>query len=225
MRPWEFRGVWPASVRSYLLAEGGYDRAEDAVWKTQATEFEERLCAHLADALGPEFSVGALPRSLHAPQKLSESGQRLGPEKARGVFSTADTLLDSTGFTGAVGSSYLAVNLHHLVVGLESDGDRVTGVVCEDLLGRTRRTYRGKAIVLACGSLESPRLSLNSGLRNPNGKIGVGLTDHPAWFSLTHPELPVQGDLGWIGERSGHAKVLIQQGSGETMEHRSTSSY
>lgn len=91
MRPWEFRGVWPDSVRSYLLDEGGYDRAEVALWKTNPTEFEERLCSHLARELGSEFSVGALPRSLHAPQKVSESGQRLGPEKARGVFSTADT--------------------------------------------------------------------------------------------------------------------------------------
>ncbi len=188
------------------------------LWLTGPTEFEGRLCGHLADVLGSEFSVRALPRSLHAPSDVSESGQSLGPEKARGVFSTADTLLDSTGFPGATGSAYLAVNLDHLVVGLETDGDRVTTVVCEDLLGRVRRAYRGKVVVLACGSLESPRLALNSGLRDPNGRIGVGLSDHPAWFSEIHPELPMEGALGWVGDRAGHGKVLIQQGTTETIE-------
>lgn len=220
MRPWEFRGdVWPESVRSYLLDGGGYDRAETELWKTAATEFEDRLCRHLAGALGPEFSVGAVPRSLHAPRTASESSQGLGPEKARGVFSTADTLLDSAGFPGAAGSAYLAINLDHLVVRLDTDGDRVTNVVCEDLLGQTRRSYRGKAVVLACGSLESPRVALNSGLRDPNGKIGVGLTDHPAWFSLVHPELPRDGELGWLGDKAAHGKVLVQQGTGETADH------
>jgi choline dehydrogenase-like flavoprotein len=218
MRRWEFRDVWPDSVRSCLLDKGGYERAENELWKTAPTRFEERLCGHLASVLGPDFSVTALPRSLHAPSGISESGQRLGPEKARGVFSTADTLLDSTGFPGATGSAYLAVNLDHLGVHLETDGDRVTTVVCEDLLGRVRRAYRGKVVVLACGSLESPRLALNSGLRDPKGRIGVGLTDHPAWFSEIHPELPREGALGWLGDRAGHGKVLIQQGTSETGE-------
>jgi choline dehydrogenase-like flavoprotein len=35
-----------------------------------------------------------------------------------------------------------------------------------------------KVIVLACGTVENPRLWLNSGLPNPNGWIGRGLTDH-----------------------------------------------
>lgn len=219
MRRWEFGAVWPESVRSYLLDQDGYDRAETELWKTAPTEFEEQLCDHLTGALGPDFSATALPRSLHAPGKVSESGRPLGPAKARGVFSTADTLLDSTGFPGAAGSSYLAINLDHLVVGLEADGDRVTKVVCEDLLGRVRRSYRGKVVVLAGGSLESPRVALNSGVRDPNGRIGVGLTDHPAWFSLVHPELPTEGDLGWLGDRGGHGKALIQQGTGETPDH------
>jgi len=34
------------------------------------------------------------------------------------------------------------------------------------------------AIVLCCGTVETPRLWLNSGLPNPNGWVGRGLTDH-----------------------------------------------
>jgi choline dehydrogenase-like flavoprotein len=39
-------------------------------------------------------------------------------------------------------------------------------------------TEEARAIVLACGAVETPRLWLNSGLPNPNGWVGRGLTDH-----------------------------------------------
>lgn len=39
-------------------------------------------------------------------------------------------------------------------------------------------TEEARAIVLACGTVETPRLWLNSGLPNPNGWVGRGLTDH-----------------------------------------------
>jgi choline dehydrogenase-like flavoprotein len=39
-------------------------------------------------------------------------------------------------------------------------------------------TEEGRAIVLCCGTVETPRLWLNSGLPNPNGWVGRGLTDH-----------------------------------------------
>ena len=39
-------------------------------------------------------------------------------------------------------------------------------------------TEEAKVIVLACSTVENPRLWLNSGLPNPNGWIGQGLTDH-----------------------------------------------
>ena len=39
-------------------------------------------------------------------------------------------------------------------------------------------TEEAEVIVLACGTVENPRLWLNSGLPNPNGWVGQGLTDH-----------------------------------------------
>ena len=39
-------------------------------------------------------------------------------------------------------------------------------------------TDEAKVIVLCCGTVENPRLWLNSGLPNPNGWVGQGLTDH-----------------------------------------------
>src|SRR5262245_60256741 len=39
-------------------------------------------------------------------------------------------------------------------------------------------TDEAHVIVLSCGTVETPRLWLNSGLPNPNGWVGRGLTDH-----------------------------------------------
>ncbi len=39
-------------------------------------------------------------------------------------------------------------------------------------------TEEARTIVLSCGAVETPRLWLNSALPNPNGWVGVGLTDH-----------------------------------------------
>jgi choline dehydrogenase-like flavoprotein len=39
-------------------------------------------------------------------------------------------------------------------------------------------TEEARVIVLACGTVETPRLWLNSGLPNPNDWVGRGLTDH-----------------------------------------------
>jgi choline dehydrogenase-like flavoprotein len=39
-------------------------------------------------------------------------------------------------------------------------------------------TEEARVVVLAGGPVETPRLWLNSGLANPDGEIGVGLTDH-----------------------------------------------
>lgn len=39
-------------------------------------------------------------------------------------------------------------------------------------------TEEAKVIVMAAGGVETPRLWLNSGLPNPNGWVGCGLTDH-----------------------------------------------
>ena len=47
-------------------------------------------------------------------------------------------------------------------------------------VGATGETFTEEArtIVLSCGTVETPRLWLNSGLPDPNGWVGRGLTDH-----------------------------------------------
>src|SRR4029453_6911800 len=62
-------------------------------------------------------------------------------------------------------------------VGLDSDG-AARSITWR--IGATGEMFTDEArtIVLSCGSVETPRLWLNSGLPNPNGWVGRGLTDH-----------------------------------------------
>jgi choline dehydrogenase-like flavoprotein len=52
------------------------------------------------------------------------------------------------------------------------------GVTWRDTTTSLTHTEDAKVVVLAAGCIESPRLWLNSGLPNPNGWVGTGLTDH-----------------------------------------------
>lgn len=64
------------------------------------------------------------------------------------------------------------------VTGIDIDGSTARGVRWR--VGGTGDVFteEARAIVLSCGTVETPRLWLNSGLPNPNGWIGRGLTDH-----------------------------------------------
>jgi len=53
--------------------------------------------------------------------------------------------------------------------------------------------------------LESPRIAMNSGLSDPGGRLGVGLTDHPAFFSAVY-NIPNGNPFG--GSKR-HAKAFL----------------
>jgi choline dehydrogenase-like flavoprotein len=64
-------------------------------------------------------------------------------------------------------------------VGISADASLVARSVTWRI-GASRELFTEDAnvIVLACGTVETPRLWLNSGLPDPNGWVGHGLTDH-----------------------------------------------
>jgi choline dehydrogenase-like flavoprotein len=72
----------------------------------------------------------------------------------------------------------------------ESSGDRTSarGVSWRDTRSGETHSEDAKVIVLAGGCVENPRLWLNSGLPNPNGWVGRGLTDHH--FDFVTGEFP-----------------------------------
>ena len=61
----------------------------------------------------------------------------------------------------------------------QEGGESVARAVSwRDTVSGLTHTEEARVIVMAGGCIESPRLWLNSGLPNPNGWVGAGLTDH-----------------------------------------------
>ena len=203
MHDWEL-SFWPEPVRNFLK-QGGYEPAEALLRKTRRLgPFQDQVVARLKADL-PDWHVEDLPRSGHQPF-LNDAGELESiVQDSTGMFSTADLLLSSMGYAAPAGRNNLTINLGHLVTRIVTNGTKATDVVCEDLLGNTTRRYRGKFIVLAAGSLESPRIAINSSLSDPSGQLGVGLTDHPAFFSALY-NIPNGSPFG--GSKR-HAKVFL----------------
>jgi choline dehydrogenase-like flavoprotein len=121
------------------------------------------------------------------------------------MFSTADLLMESRLTAGPQGNQLLTINLNHAVTRLLTENNRVLGVAAYDLIANRERTYHAKVVVLAAGTIESAKIALMSGLQDPNGKIGVGFTDHPILF--THFAIPASSPLY---ETLANSKVLSQ---------------
>jgi choline dehydrogenase-like flavoprotein len=122
-----------------------------------------------------------------------------------GMFSTADLLMESRLTPGPQGNQFLTINLNHAVTRLLLENDQVTGVVAYDLIANRERTYRARYVVLSAGTLESAKIAFLSGLQDPNAKVGVGITDHPIFY--THFAIPAGSPYY---ETFANSKVLSQ---------------
>jgi choline dehydrogenase-like flavoprotein len=213
IRDWEL-DFWPDPIRDFLK-NSGYGPAERLMRKRLTLgKFQGKVVQKLDDAFDG-WTVEDAPCSQHQPNLNNQGEIENVLETSTGVFSTADLLLTSMAFKGVAGRDNLKINLGQLALRIETTGSRATTVVCQDLLGNTLRRYKGRIIVLAAGSLESPRIAINSGLHNFNGKIGVGLTDHPAYFSAEYT-IP---DGNEFAGPDKHAKILMSKEGATFNDH------
>lgn len=201
---WWETDLWPTPVR-WDLENYAYDLAEELLKKsTLVSDYQDRVLTGLRNAL-PEYVIQTAPMAVQDtdPRRRTVPG---------GVFSTADLLTESRLTPGRTGAANLTINLNHAVVEIETDGARATGVVAYDLISKTARTYRGRAVVVAAGTVESAKLVAQSGIADPNGQVGKGITDHPIFF--THFAVPAESPYFDAGAA---AKVLLRhQGAGGT---------
>ncbi|MGY1760449.1 GMC oxidoreductase [Geodermatophilus sp. SYSU D00779] len=212
MGRWEL-STWPAAVRDDLGA-GRYTQAEDLMNATAPqTERQDDVLTELQQRL-PDH------RHRNAPVAVQYRGAR-GLAVPAGLFSTADLMLESLQVVGP-DERKLRVNLHHEVLRLETTGDRVTRVHYRDHLARVEGAIEADVVVLAAGTVESATLALRSGLADPSGLVGVGMTDHPIYF--THFALPSASPFAggsaktWTwpldaGSTSGQYNLVLEIGS------------
>ena len=199
---WELQR-WPRSLR-WFLEDGGYQQAEDLMNRVPLppTPYRRRVKQFLRQTLA-EFTA------FDAPMAVQYSNTQDLSTVPTGMFSTADLLTESMLTDGPQGNQHLFINLNHPVSRVETQGNRATRVVAYDLIAQQERSYQAKAVVLAAGTVESAKIAQLSGLADPTGKIGVGITDHPIYF--THFALPATADLY---DPNSTSKVLLQPNDG-----------
>lgn len=192
--------AWPAAVRNYLVGPG-YPAAEQALNRvppqpnafqdTSRQQIQNLFPGYLAEDAGVAVQYsGATRQSIPA-----------------GLFSTADLLMEDR-LMAAPGYRPATVNLNFAVWRVTTNPNNpaeVTGVVGWDLLGNRERTFAAKKVVICAGTLESAKIALQSGLVDPNNKIGKGLTDHTIRYRhFTLPPDPARNVA------TDSAKVLLR---------------
>jgi choline dehydrogenase-like flavoprotein len=200
---------WPAAVRNYLLGPG-FPAAEAALNRVppQPTAFQDASRQQI-DSLFPGYDA----------EDASLAVQYSGATKQSipaGLFSTADLLMEDR-LLAAPGYQPATVNLNVAVWSVTTDPNnpaKVTGVTGWDLLGDRQRAFAADKVVICAGTLESAKIALQSGLADPNNKIGKGITDHAIRFRhFTLPPDPARN----IDTDS--AKVLLRHPGAAPGQH------
>lgn len=164
--------------------------------------------------LAQHFSIQETPRALHQPY-LTSAGVPKDQffTEPTGVFNTAELLVNQLGLTPGVSHGDgpgLQVLLNHYVEDVQNQAGRFDLITRNTLTGQAR-TFTAGTVVLAGGSIESPKLLRRSSLF-PNlpqavrGLIGRGLTDHPTTDEIT----TYVTDIGGVPvPKTSHAKIIF----------------
>ena len=137
--------------------------------------------------LAQDFSIVETPRALSQPYLTPDGVPRTQFfTEPTGIFNTAELLVNQVGLTPGVtdpNGPGLQLLLNHFVEDVQAQG---TGydLVTRNVLTGGARTFRASTVVLAGGSIESPKLLRRSSLysalpQSVKDLVGRGLTDHP----------------------------------------------
>lgn len=215
VQDWEL-AFFPDRVRADLkaryLQEAGLAMNESVSMGTTARRIVEAL---RAGPLGIDFAVAETPRALHQPY-LKPDGTPTDAffTEPTGVFNTAELLINQLGLTPGVSHGDfggLQLLLNHYVEDVQDHGDHVA-LVTRNTIDGAARLFRAGTVVLAGGSIESPKLlrrssSLFGSLpAHARALIGRGLTDHPTSSEIA-------ADIDHCGpipvDKRAHAKIIL----------------
>lgn len=206
MTSWEL-DFWPREIK-WFLEDVGYDAAEALVGRTTApdTFYNRQVHSYLRTSFPDLHHIDATV----AVQPASVGSTMI----STGMFSTADLLLESALTAGPAGAQNLTIALNREAVRIEP-GDAVHTVHARNLATGQDESYRARAIVVSCGTIDSPRLLYRSGLATDHALFGRGLTDHAIYWNHF-----------WLGTDSplfnayGSVKILSRPKEGEDPEAR-----
>lgn len=215
IQPWELE-FFPPRVRqdlaNGLLVKAGEIMNESASMGATAKAIVMKL---RQTALSQDFSIQETPRALHQPY-LTRDGVPKDQffTEPTGVFNTAELLINQMGLTPGTSPADgpgLQILLNHFVEDVQNaPSNRFELVVRNTLTGNSRNFLAG-TLVLAGGSIESPKLLRRSSLFDSLDArvkpiVGTGLTDHPTTdeantFVTNIGDVPIS--------RDSHAKIIF----------------
>ena len=167
-----------------------------------------------AKPAGAGFSIQETPRALHQPY-LAPNGMPKDQffTEPTGVFNTAELLINQVGLTPGVmhgDGPGLHLLLNHYVEDVQNHGDHFE-LVTRNTLNNQVRIFRAVTVVLAAGSIESPKLLRRSSMypslpESARSQVGRGLTDHPtsneiATYVTNIDNVPIS--------KNSHAKIVF----------------
>jgi choline dehydrogenase-like flavoprotein len=214
IQAWEL-DFFPAAVRqdleAGLLTTAGQVMTESRSMGSTAAAIVENL---RQSALAQDFSIVETPRALSQPY-LTPEGVPTAQffTEPTGVFNTAELLVNQAGLTPGVTDPHgpgLHVLLNHFVEDVHAQAPGY-GLVTRNVLTGDARTFHAGTVVLAGGSIESPKLLRRSNLyaalpQSVKDLVGRGLTDHPTSNEIT---TFVTGIGNVPIRKSDHAKIIF----------------
>jgi hypothetical protein len=212
---WEL-DFFPPRVRhdlesGQLLAEAGEVMNESRSMGVTAAAIVEKL---RQGPLGQDFVIEQTPRALHQPY-LAPDGTPKDEyfTEPTGVFNTAELLVNQVGLTPGLkhgDGPGLHLLLNAYVEDIQNHGNHFALVTRNTLNGQIR-SFSALTVVVAAGSIESPKLLRRSSMYpwfadSVKGLIGRGLTDHPTsseivTFVTGIDDVPIP--------KTSHAKIIF----------------
>lgn len=215
LQPWEL-AFFPQNVRdgiSSRLASAGRRLNASITMGTKAQAIVEAL---RQSPLAHHFEIQETPRALHQPY-LTSAGTP-GDEfwiESTGVFNTAELLINQLGpnpnDANLANSRRLQLLLNHYVESVERQTDGRYRLDVKDTVADQLKAFTADVVVLAAGSIESPKILRRSPVFGAlpaavKGLVGKGLTDHPT----TDSTMGLVTHLGGISiPRNSHAKIIF----------------
>lgn len=215
IQDWELQ-FFPDQVRSDLagglLSQAGELLNESSSMGVTARKVVERL---RSTTLNDDFVIQETPRALHQPY-LEKDGTPKSQffTEPTGVFNTAELLINQLGLKpGTYSDDHrgLFLLLNSFVEDVKDGHTKRFQLVVRNTLTNAIRFFEADTVVLAAGSIESPKLlrrsSLFPGLSSSvQGRVGRGLTDHPTTDSL----MTYATNIGNVAlTPDSHAKIIF----------------
>lgn len=226
IQPWELHFFPPRvahDLEDGLLIAAGEKMNESRTMGETAQNVVDKL---RQSSLALDFDVRETPRALHQPY-LTRQGAPADQYfvEPTGVFNTAELLINQAGLTSDLGHDDgpgLHVLLNHYVEDVQSAPDNRFTLVVRNTLDGQARFFQAGTVVLAGGSIDSPKLLRRSSLFHSlpdhvKPLVGRGLTDHPTtdWISAFATNI---GDVPL--PKDAHAKIVLYSKGNRDAQHR-----